>query len=1116
MQTPIHPQTQTKNRLIQIIVSEDDTVRNRSLIDVIQSSTATELLSDADALDRFWRTSDNLYHRVRALFFLAAIHRFHLPPVLTNQSVGLIPFASYQHLLGRRFIEAIDSIIALQKHAGPSHGLSSALCHAYHDLAFQTLADQVRKSVRTVRGNQWMFRTGHPEDHPLRFRPELLHRTEDSPQFPILSETTAVRMDFSHSGWSDIFFLGMDYPTGARVINASINLGVRGRDAAPRPPIECSLRLIDQPVLRLVSVDLKSSVDISTIAEVFDFARDHLGLLKAAVIAAGIVPPGMEGCGQSMKQLLTRLIGPGLGLEIVSNVNDIPKGSRLAVSTNLLGSLISMCMRATGQVTSLEGELQESDRRLIAARAILGEWIGGSGGGWQDSGGVWPGIKLIQGAAAEADDPEFGISRGRLMPKHTVYSEIEITPDTRQRLQDSLILVHGGMAQNVGPILEMVTEKYLLRSPAEWSARQEAMQILDEIDEALRRGDIKAVGAATHRNFFGPLQKIIPWCTNLFTNTLVKQCEQKWGEQFWGFWMLGGMAGGGMGFIFDPTIKTEAQDWLQQVLVDTKQSLETRLPFAMQPVVYDFEINDQGSWGQLRSNGSAHMPAAYYALMVPRWLKTSARELTVLQRYELEQLGSQFRSAADPGMYRKLIEGILPGREQSESKAESLNEVLDRAGFDRDLHDQIQTDLSSGRYGMAQNRLAPNTSITDVNPGDYVDARSGVSQKFRDLGERAIREGEIAVVTLSAGVGSRWTEGAGVVKGLHPFCQMAGRHRSFLEVHLAKTRMVSSKFASPIPHVITTGYLTHDPIEQHLAANNNYDYQGPLHLSPGRFVGLRTIPMIRDLKFAWEEMPQQMLDEQQEKMRASVRAALIGWAKQMGEGRDYRDNTPLQCLHPVGHWYEVPNMLCNGVLRDLLKSQPQLNYLMLHNVDTLGANVDPGMLGLHIESGSGLTFEVMGRRLEDRGGGLARVNGRPRLVEGLALPREEDEFRLSFYNSMTTWISIDPLLETFGLSRGQLDDADLVDRAVRAMSQRMPTYITIKDVKKRWGHGQEDIFPVCQFEKLWSDMSGLAEVDSSFVVVPLPRGQQLKEQAQLDAWLRDGSARYVESICLWE
>ena len=383
-------------------------------------------------------------------------------------------------------------------------------------------------------------------------------------------------MDFSHSGWSDIFFLGMDYPAGARVINASINLGVTGRDDQPQPPIECYLRVIDRPVLRLVSLDLKTSADVTSIEEVFDFARDYLGLLKAAVIAAGIVPPGMEGCGQSMESLLERVIGqPGVGLEIVSKVNDIPKGSRLAVSTNLLGSLISMCMRATGQVSSLDGELNEAERRVIAARAILGEWIGGSGGGWQDSGGVWPGIKLIEGAVAIENDPEFGVSRGRLLPQHKVFSLDEISADSRQKLQDSLILVHGGMAQNVGPILEMVTEKYLLRSPVEWEARQEAIEILDQIVDALNRGDIEAVGRLTHQNFFGPLQKIIPWCTNLFTNSLAKQCEDKYGEKFWGFWMLGGMAGGGMGFIFDPAVKKEAQAWLQTAVSYTHLTLPT-------------------------------------------------------------------------------------------------------------------------------------------------------------------------------------------------------------------------------------------------------------------------------------------------------------------------------------------------------------------------------------------------------------------------------------------------------------------------------------------------------------------------------------------------------------
>src|SRR5262249_55525335 len=161
---------------------------------------------------------------------------------------------------------------------------------------------------------------------------------------------------------------------------------------------------------------------------VFDFARDYLGLLKAAVIAAGIVPPGLEGSEQQLTELLARLLGPGLGLELISNVNNIPKGSRLAVSTNLLAALIAVCMRATGQAKVLTGPLTEDERRLVAARAILGEWLGGSGGGWQDSGGAWPGIKLIRGALAQTGDPEYGVSRGRLLPNHAVFGNDEAPP----------------------------------------------------------------------------------------------------------------------------------------------------------------------------------------------------------------------------------------------------------------------------------------------------------------------------------------------------------------------------------------------------------------------------------------------------------------------------------------------------------------------------------------------------------------------------------------------------------------------------------------------------------------------------------------------------------------
>jgi hypothetical protein len=1104
------------SELTNIITSTDPHMRNRSVDAFCRDATAQELLRECAALDALRRSSDNLYERVRASFFLYAIHRFHLPLKADVRSGGHVPFEGHAHLLQRRFEEAIQVFLEAQAR-GPSDALSSALAAAYHALGFQTLADQVRRSVRSVRGNQWMFRMGHPADHPLRVRPELRERPSADAPFPILRESTPVRMDLSHSAWSDIFFLGMDFPEGARVLNVSIDLGIRGRDAVTKPPVEAYFRVIDEPVLRLTSVDLGATADINDLAEVFDFARDYLGLLKAAVIAAGLTPPGIEGSGERLADLLARMVGPGHGIEIVSSVNDIPKGSRLAVSTNLLASLIGVCMRATGQTAALTGQLAEHERRLVAARAILGEWLAGSGGGWQDSGGVWPGMKLIEGVYAAEGDPEWGISRGRLLPNHAILDQQAASAETRQLLRDSLVLVHGGMAQNVGPILEMVTEKYLLRSEAEWAARQAAGAILDEILAALRAGDIAAIGDATTRNFFGPLQAIIPWASNLYTEALIEAVRAEFGADFWGFWMLGGMSGGGMGFIFAPERKTEAQDRLHAIMGAAKRRLEHALPFAMQPVVYDFTINERGSFAELLTGERALLPQNYYVLTVPAMLRLDPRTLSATRRADLDRFGAACRTRPElAGVVQTLFDQLLPRTQREADGAQSLEALLATYGFDRVQHDQIRADLKSGRIGLAQNRLPASTEIRDVDPGDVEDATHGLPEQLRERGLAALAAGSVAVVSLAAGAGSRWTQGAGVVKALHPYAKLGGRHRTFVETHLAKSRRIGRLCGTPLPHIFTTSYLTHAPIESYLEAEQNYAYPGPLLLSPSRAVGLRLVPMARDLRFAWEELPQQRLDEQAQKVRESLHAALIDWARAAGEGRDYTDNLPLQCLHPVGHWFEVPNLLRNGVLARLLDQRPGLKYLMVHNIDTVGADPDPALLGLHIAGGAAMTFEVIPRRIEDRGGGLARVDGVVRLLEGLALPHEADEFALSYYNTLTCWVDIDKLLAVFSLTRDEVRRQDeRVGAAIRSLGARIPTYITLKEVKKRWGHGQEDVMPVVQWEKLWGDMTALADLDCGFVAVPRLRGQQLKDQAQLDGWLRDGSAAYVESLCEW-
>lgn len=516
------------NIFIETITSTNPKLRNQSFFDLCKNKSAKRLLGELSELEDFRKGTGNLYERVRACLFLHGAYRFFLQQHKDLSETGKIPYDGYVHLLNRRFEEAIQYFLSVQKKDGPSGTLMSALSGAYHQRSFQILADQVRRSVRASVGNQWMFRGGYTEQHPIRIHPQLLQREEGSNLFPILEERTAVRMDLTHSGWSDIFFLGMDYPQGARVLNVSINLGVFGRDKDIKPPIQTYVRVITEPLIRLTSVDLGTTKDITELNDLFNFGNDYLGLIKAGVIASGCITPAFEGTQQSLAEILGRIVAPGMGLEVVTMVNDIPKGSRFAVSTNLLGSIISAMMRATQQTKNLVGELLESERRLVASRAILGEWIGGSGGGWQDSGGVWPGVKAIEGAISKEGDPEFGISNGCLLPQHRVLKKgKDLHPDFAERLTKSLVLMHGGMAQNVGPILEMVTEKYLYRSGKEWTARHATTEIYDGILSALKKGDIPKLAKLTSKNFDYPIKTIIPWASTHFTEEIIKKAKSR-------------------------------------------------------------------------------------------------------------------------------------------------------------------------------------------------------------------------------------------------------------------------------------------------------------------------------------------------------------------------------------------------------------------------------------------------------------------------------------------------------------------------------------------------------------------------------------------------------------
>ena len=122
-----------------------------------------------------------------------------------------------------------------------NRSIASALSKTYYKYAFALLSKQVQYSVRDYEHdtNPWMFCSNSTstsnntntnnnhnhnhnnnnrlfllKDYPTKIHPRLfnLSNNKNSRIRYLLEESTPVRMDFTHCGWSDIFFSNMDYP----------------------------------------------------------------------------------------------------------------------------------------------------------------------------------------------------------------------------------------------------------------------------------------------------------------------------------------------------------------------------------------------------------------------------------------------------------------------------------------------------------------------------------------------------------------------------------------------------------------------------------------------------------------------------------------------------------------------------------------------------------------------------------------------------------------------------------------------------------------------------------------------------------------------------------------
>ena len=86
-----------------------------------------------------------------------------------------------------------------------------------------------------------------------------------------------------------------------------------------------------------------------------------------------------------------------------------------------------------------------------------------------------------------------------------------------------------------------------------------------------------------------------------------------------------------MGMFFNPAIYDSVKEKLLGILTSIKEEIADAVPFTMEPVVYNFGINKNGSVANLLLGENAVMPSQYYSLMIPLLTKQDLNSISEIR-----------------------------------------------------------------------------------------------------------------------------------------------------------------------------------------------------------------------------------------------------------------------------------------------------------------------------------------------------------------------------------------------------------------------------------------------------------------------------------------------------
>ncbi len=230
--------------------------------------------------------------------------------------------------------------------------------------------------------------------------------------------------------------------------------------------------------------------------------------------------------------------------------------------------------------------------------------------------------------------------------------------------------------------------------------------------------------------------------------------------------------------------------------------------------------------------------------------------------------------------------------------------------------------------------------------------------RLAQVGRDALAKGELALCVLAGGMATRM---GSVVKALVEIVPGV----SFLDGRLAEQLDCSTRFGHALPLWLMTSDATDAPIRKALAHRD----------APPEVATFRQGLALR-------------LDQQ---------------------GHLFRDAHGLASAYATGHGDLVDALRNAGLLEKF--SAAGGRYLLIANLDNLGASVDPAHLGAFVESHAQLQVEVCRKEAGDRGGVPVDLDGRVQVLEEFRLPEGFDPTTVPVFNTNTMWARVDALTE---------------------------------------------------------------------------------------------------------